>query len=163
MFEEWKSDPARAAGRLLAMALFGSAAKPKPAPRPAAAAPSSDADEPGAVDAAVSALSACLERFSSPAVCFEDRTRFAVSDAHRLAGESPVDTKSLSERIDSLRARIALLERRGLNHMPEFTYLREQCSTLTTQWRNSRTAQGELTGQQPAPPPPRLPFSTERA
>jgi hypothetical protein len=159
-----KFDPARAAGRLLAMALFGSA-PPKPrakqaaTPRPAAA----DIEEPGAVDAAVSALSACLERFSSPQVCFEDRTRFAVNDAHRLAGESPVDTKSLSDRIDSLRARIALLERRGLDHMPEFAYLRDQCSQLTVQWRNSRAAQGELTSQQPAPPPPRMPFSSEPA
>jgi hypothetical protein len=146
MFEAWRADPARAVGRLIGHIIYGVAYGKTPEAE-------SQAQE-DFVDEVAGALSACLERFSSPAVLFDPLTKGAVADADRQLAQKPVDVRALDGDIDSVRARIHLLEKRGLDHLPEYAYLKTKCDELTQKWRSSCHEQGEPTSMQPAPPPP---------
>ena len=155
-------DPARLLGRFLAIAIYRVVIGPPPKPR------APDAPEDEEIDDIERSIRACLERFWSPAVLFDPITKHAVADADRLLAVTPVDTKALDGDIDSVRARLQLLEKRGLDHLPEYAYLRTKCDALTSQWRASCHAQGEATSVAPVPspapmPPPAAELSAVRA
>ncbi len=146
MLDAFRSDPAHAAGRILGRVIFSLAYGGR-----GAAAPAGREEE--IVDEVAGALNACLERFFSPAVLFDPLTRRAVVDADTQLTLTPVDVKALDGDLDSIRARLHLLEKRGLDHLPEYAYLSARCEELTQRWRESCHAQGEPTSMRPVPTP----------